>query len=274
MAPVQRSDPATVEAPGAEVVTRPGTAPAPARGAVRLRLFCSGLLTCAGEPVELGRGELRLLALLAVRGRQRRSYAAGTLWPEVSERAAMKRLRNTISDVRHRCPAALQIGDGTIALAPGVEVDVTELVETAQALVDGVAPTDVVGDGLRSLLSPAELLPGWYDDWLQSERSRVDELRIRALGSLVDRLLGLGRLAEASAAAVAAIELDPLRESSHRALMRVYLAEGNPAPAVRQLERYRRLLADEMPGLEPTQLMTSLVVPGTAAPNHEVQPGR
>lgn len=231
----------------------------PERRAARLELFGSGTLTYRGDPVELGGSELRLLALLGLRGRQRRSYAAGTLWPEVSDPTAMKRLRNTLSELRRRSSTVLQIGVGTISLAPAVSVDVAELVEAARALIDGVALIELAPDGVRLLLSPAELLAGLYDDWLQRERDRVAELRIRALGCLVEQLLSLGELSEASVAAVAAIELDPLRESSHRLLMTVYLAEGNPALAVRQLERYRRLLAAEMPGVEPTRSMLSLV---------------
>jgi DNA-binding SARP family transcriptional activator len=43
---------------------------------------------------------------------------------------------------------------------------------------------------------------------------------------------------------------EPLRESAHRALVRVHLAEGNLIEAVRACESFRTLLADR-PGIPP-----------------------
>ncbi len=60
-----------------------------------------------------------------------------------------------------------------------------------------------------------------------------------------------GRWAEAIAAAQAAIRGEPLRETSHAALIRVFLAEGNQTEALGQFKRYRTLLNDEL-SLDPT----------------------
>jgi DNA-binding SARP family transcriptional activator len=67
-----------------------------------------------------------------------------------------------------------------------------------------------------------------------------------------------GRFAEAVEAGLAAVDGEPLRESAHRALIAVYLAEGNPGEALRQYRFFRQLL-DEQLGLEPSQLMADLV---------------
>ncbi|MGH8905014.1 MAG: AfsR/SARP family transcriptional regulator [Egibacteraceae bacterium] len=53
-----------------------------------------------------------------------------------------------------------------------------------------------------------------------------------------------GRYSQAIDAGLAAIAGEPLRESAHRALIRAYLAEGNPSEALRQYRIYRRLLHD------------------------------
>ena len=45
---------------------------------------------------------------------------------------------------------------------------------------------------------------------------------------------------------MAAIASEPLRESAHRTLCRVYLAEGNATEALRHAELYRDLLWREL----------------------------
>src|SRR4029077_18810447 len=52
-------------------------------------------------------------------------------------------------------------------------------------------------------------------------------------------------------AGLAAVAGEPLRESSHRAVIRAHLADGNVAEAVRQYRLCRRLLNDHL-GLEPS----------------------
>ena len=64
--------------------------------------------------------------------------------------------------------------------------------------------------------------------------------------------------AEAVEAALAAVAAEPLRESAHRALIGVYLAEGNTISAHRQYEVCRRLLADELQ-VAPSRLMQELM---------------
>src|SRR4029077_16722902 len=96
-----------------------------------------------------------------------------------------------------------------------------------------------------------ELLPDWYADWVLIETAEWRQLRLHALEAMADHLAAEGRWAEAIAAAQAAIRGEPLRETSHAALIRVFLAEGNQAEALGQFERYRTLLNTEL-SLEPT----------------------
>jgi DNA-binding SARP family transcriptional activator len=57
---------------------------------------------------------------------------------------------------------------------------------------------------------------------------------------------------------LAATAAEPLRESAHRLLIQVHLAEGNVAEAVRQYELYRGLLATEL-GIEPSLAIKRLL---------------
>ncbi len=51
---------------------------------------------------------------------------------------------------------------------------------------------------------------------------------------------------------------EPLRESAHRCLIGVYLAEGNKAEALHEYRAYRDLLHDKL-ALEPSARMEELI---------------
>jgi DNA-binding SARP family transcriptional activator len=83
-------------------------------------------------------------------------------------------------------------------------------------------------------------------------------LRLRALDTLCERLTRAGRLDAALEVGLAAVAGEPLRESSHRALIRVHLADGNVAEAIRQYRLCRRLLREQL-DLEPSDQMAELL---------------
>jgi DNA-binding SARP family transcriptional activator len=115
-----------------------------------------------------------------------------------------------------------------------------------------------------------ELLPGWYDDWVLVERECLRQLRVHAFEALAGKFSAAARYGEAVEAAYAALRADPLRESAHRTVVRIHLAEGNLIEAVRAYQACRDLFADEL-GVTPTPEMSrlvrglpgSVVVPGT-----------
>ena len=83
------------------------------------------------------------------------------------------------------------------------------------------------------------------------ERERVRQLRMHALEALAEKLAAAGRYGEAVQAAYAAVVAEPLRESAHRAVVRVHLVEGNVAEAVRAYDSFRTMLAEEL-GVAPS----------------------
>ena len=90
------------------------------------------------------------------------------------------------------------------------------------------------------------------------ETAEWRQLRLHALEAMAHHLADEGRWAEGIAAAQAAIRGEPLRETSHAALMRVFLAEGNRSEALDQYERYCALLHGQL-DLDPTPQITDLV---------------
>ena len=239
----------------------PHGGPAAAGTGTRLTLLGTWALHHDGIAVPATVSEQRLVVLLALRHRQRRPYLAGTLWPDVAEKQALTRLRNTLCSLRRRAPRLLEVSEDAVGLGSSVDVDAAELEALARSVLTGRLPDALdPADACARLVVCDELLLGWYDDWIIRERDRINELRIRALEGCVEVLLARFRPSQAAEAAMAALTLDPLRESSHRALMRVYLAEGNPALAARQAERYREILHAELGvSADPTDEMWAML---------------
>jgi DNA-binding SARP family transcriptional activator len=204
---------------------------------------------------ELPRGAQRLIAHLSLCGRPGRGAIAGQLWPDVPEDHAHGSLRSALWRVQKAVPGLVDVSGGALGLAAGVRVDVREFT----AWAEGVLDPDVAVEGVPAMALRGELLPGWYDDWVLVERERLRQLRLHALEVLADKLVGVRRYGEAVQAAYAAVRTEPLRESAHRAVVRVHLAEGNLAEAVRAYEAFRALLGDEL-GVAPTPQMTQLVL--------------
>ncbi|MEX2553289.1 MAG: bacterial transcriptional activator domain-containing protein, partial [Actinomycetota bacterium] len=67
-----------------------------------------------------------------------------------------------------------------------------------------------------------------------------------------------GSFGDATSAAQAAIEADPLRESARAGLIQVHIAEGNISEALNEFAKYRQLLMGEL-GLEPTPGLRALL---------------
>jgi DNA-binding SARP family transcriptional activator len=205
---------------------------------------------------DLPRRLQRLVAHVCLSGRPARTAIAGRLWPDVSEQHAHGSLRSALWRLHKTAPGLIEVSGDALELAVGVRVDVRELSDWARCALDLSSPVDdlVVPD--TSLWG--DLLPGWYDDWVLLERERLTQLRAHALEVVAGRLAGVGRHGEAIQAAYASVQAEPLRESAHRTVMRVHLAEGNPAEALLVFHRFRILLRDEL-GIAPTDRMAELV---------------
>ena len=202
----------------------------------------------------------RLLAFLALRERaMTRHHVAGTLWPESTDERAGGSLRSAVSRLDGPARQAVKVTALDLGLAEGVVVDVHHSEPLARRLIDSdAAPSDDdIGAPAVSALSD-DLLPGWYDDWAVIAAEDWRQLRLHALEAVASRLTDADRLAEAAAAALAAVRAEPLRESARAALIRVHMAEGNQSEALGEFERYRVLLHSEL-GISPTSRLSQLL---------------
>jgi DNA-binding SARP family transcriptional activator len=183
-----------------------------------------------------------------------RPLAASSLWPNSSERRASASLRSALWRL-HCCDYEIvEASSAQLRLGEAVCVDLHEASELARRVV---ARQDVEIDAFDSSALYGDLLPDWYEDWVLVEREYFRHLRLRALETLCDRHTEAGRLDEALAVALSVVRSEPVRESAHRALVRVHLAQGNVSEAIRQYRYCCRMLRPY--GVEPSDQMKTLV---------------
>jgi DNA-binding SARP family transcriptional activator len=227
------------------------------RAQVFLRLLDGFQLFCDGRLLSVPLSAQRTLAFLALHELPlRRIHVAGVLWPDVPESAANGSLRSSIWRLRRLDCDLLRTARSHVGLAPHVMVDIRDVETRALRLIDGSKECRT-GD-LEAVSHFGDVLPGWYDDWVLLERERLRQLCMHALEALCQRFTAAGQFGQAVEAGMAAVRIEPLRESAHRALIQAYLGEGNRAEAVRQYVSYRNLLSDELQ-LQPSDEIRSLV---------------
>lgn len=221
----------------------------------RLTLLRGFELVSDGVRVALPMSAQRVAAFLALHDRPvLRSYVAGSLWLDTTEGRAHANLRSALWRL-HRCSRDLVVAQGQqLCLGSNVDVDLREVEALARR---------TIREGEAVLLEPTatrlidDLLPDWYDDWVLIEREQFRQLRLRALDVLCERLTDAGRLGDALQVGLYALAGEPLRESAHRAVIRVHLADGNAGEAIRQYRLCRRLLAEL--GVRPSRQIEELL---------------
>ncbi|HET7328410.1 MAG TPA: BTAD domain-containing putative transcriptional regulator [Nocardioidaceae bacterium] len=212
--------------------------------------------------VELPQTAERLLAFLAIHDRPlQRSYVAGSLWLDSTDSRSAGSLRSALWRVHTADEHVIETSSTRLRLAPDVHVDLRAGLALARQLLDqGPADFDEVAGAQAVVALEGELLPDWYgDDWLVLPQEQWRQLRLHALEVLADRLARHGAYAAAVAAALSAVRAEPLRESAHRCLVEVHLAEGNVGEALDAYHRFRRLLMAEL-RVEPSPRFTDLIV--------------
>ena len=210
-----------------------------------------------GEVVHLPMSAQRVIAFLAIRSHPMiRLHVAGSLWLDSPEERGFANLRSALWRIHRSGLAVVDSSCGALRLADGVHVDLHEATALAHRLI-GSVPMGAGGD-VDWLCLAGEVLPDWDDDWALVEREHFRNLSLQALESLCEHLTAQGRLRLALEVGLAAFAREPLRESAHRLLVRIYLADGNPFDAIRQFRLYRDLVRSRL-GLEPSPQILELV---------------
>lgn len=111
-------------------------------------------------------------------------------------------------------------------------------------------------------LHNAELLEGFYDDWALYERERLRQLYLDGLAHLMRYYKQQGANEQSLAYGKQILLYDPLRESIHREIMRLYWETGRPTMATRQYQTCREILAAELnlSPMEETQVLHTQII--------------
>jgi DNA-binding SARP family transcriptional activator len=218
----------------------------------RLRLLGGFDLRFNDGVVELTVPSQQLVALLALRQVNRNSTAQ-LLWPDADRVRAHARLRTTMWRLNKACPGILNTAGTTMRLSSWLSVDVHDL---AAGRAAGTA-----GERTHTFDARAggELLPGWDEDWIIEGRERCRQLYLHRLEEAGRRLLRRDDYAAAMDTALSLVSASPLRDSAHRLVIEIHLAEGNLDEAFRAYRRYCRVLREEL-GLAPSPKLHDLLV--------------
>jgi DNA-binding SARP family transcriptional activator len=168
----------------------------------------------------------------------------------------MESLRVSMHLVSRQVPGLLINGGTVLSLSDLVDVDLHRVRAQIREL-SRVGPNGDVVSCLHQLRD-AELLPGWYDDWVLFEQSRLRQDRLHAFQIIARWSLASCDFEIALEASEAALELEPLYESAVGLLIQAQRQQGNIAAALRAFEEYRAKLHEDM-GLAPSEGIRRLV---------------
>lgn len=170
--------------------------------------------------------------------RLHREQVMDALWPDLSPEAAAANLRKAVHYARRALGSegSVSTEGSMIELwpGPGLSVDLDRFEEAAGAAARSADPTE---SATASKLFTGELLPeDPYAGWSSAARERAGlaHLRLLRTAGLWEQLL----------------EADTADEEAHRELMRSYIESGNRRAAIRQFERLREALREEL-GVSP-----------------------
>ena len=193
-----------------------------------------------------------LLAILALSTNRTttRERIATLLWGDHGEEQARASLRQSLAVLRKELgpveEALVQVRDEMLSLpSQGIEIDALEVLACAN--VEDIAILRCAAEHCRGeLLADVSLHDEAFEDWLETERSRLRAAAIRLFEHLAQKERGPARIE----AARRLVQLDELRKLSHRALMRAYAEAGDNGLALKQYEHCKALIRDQL-GAEP-----------------------
>lgn len=125
-------------------------------------------------------------------------------------------------------------------------------VHRAESALRSGSVTAAAGDALvAAVIAGRPFLAGIDSPWVERQRDRLLDIRLRALACSGEVWLHQGDQAEAARDAARVLDLDPYRESAVRLGIRAHVAMGDRATAARMYDTFRRRLAEDL-GVEPT----------------------
>ena len=238
-----------------------------------------------GSPASLSmRRAGALLACLVLRAPHPvpREELIGLLWPDELLGTAQNRLRVLLNALRQRleppptAPNSMLIAErGSVRLVvDAFTSDYHDFLRHLQLARDVANESETLPQLEAAIaLYQGDLLPGYYEDWILTERRRVAELRFQALRDLSRRCLQKAMPERALEYALQSVACEPLDEEAHGDLIRIYAELGQPSAALRQYEQWKRLLWQQMQA-QPSETMRRLAASLESEMGHGMAQGK
>ncbi|HJS58530.1 MAG TPA: BTAD domain-containing putative transcriptional regulator [Vicinamibacteria bacterium] len=210
-----------------------------------------------GPPLRLRtRKAQALLAYLAMPAGlpHSRDKLAALLWGDRPLPQARGRFRETLFALRRALAAAeppcLTTSGDAVALEGGA-VDIDVFTFTRFAAAGDVESLTRAMDLYRGEFLEGLVFRGTpFEDWLMAERERLREVALETMARLLTQQRRAGATSQALRTALRLSALDPLQESVHRTLMRLYSELGRRGAALQQYQVCVETLQVEL-GIEP-----------------------
>lgn len=180
-----------------------------------------------------------------------RDKMAGLLWSSTAPEQARQSLRQTLSTMRRELG---QLSDKKLLVEEGdflaldsalVHVDVADFESSvARGTVESLRHAIEIYSG--DFLDGFQIDEEKFDQWVLAERDRLHRMALRAHASLIEQLTRSGALDDAIATAQRSLRIDPLQETMHRTLMRLYMQSGDLAQALQQFDTCAKVLRREL----------------------------
>jgi DNA-binding SARP family transcriptional activator len=197
---------------------------------------------------------------------QDREVLIGMLWPDYSPDRGRNCLSIELTSLRHLLEPP-GVAKGTIILADRYTVqlnpalvttdvgDLTGSLDRAARTRDAAERTSLLARAID--LYTGRLLPGLYEEWIDTEQMLLEGRICAAINQLCTLLQHDGDVNRALDYALIALRIDPKCIAAHQKVIDLHLACGDIVGANRQREALRQLLREQ--GIETHQAVVTSV---------------
>lgn len=236
----------------------------------RLSLLGGASVQRIPEDVEIDFPTRKAKALLiylamAPNYRASRSKLAGIFWSRSAEEQARASLRQTIASLRKVLTFDVYClldtsSDDVFLKGDMLEVDAKTFEQPVEDDVDAteLAVTLYKGDFLDGF----SINEDSFETWARDKQKNLSELAIQKMTSLCYFWMSFGDLDKSITISINILVVDPLHESSHQTLMRLYTLIGRRESAIKQYQECKKVLMDELnvePQVETSELYKNII---------------
>ena len=212
-----------------------------------------------------------LLAFLSVSGKpQTRSSLATLFWPEIERKSALAYLRRTLWSLNQVLPAGVLLTDrktvtlhnptdNTIDVAQFSQIDSLIAAQNGPPSAEFLAQLEQITAVYRG-----DFLEGFtlddsseFDLWQSLQTERFRQMLLRAYQYLLSHLINQKLLDNVRRVVNRWLQIDPLAEPAHHALLQLYLLDGRREEGIRHYEQFRSHLHKELQ-VEPSHALMTI----------------